>query len=376
MKKIIIISNTIGVVYKFKFELLKVLLNKGYELFLFAQNEEEDSYLEEIKKIGVNYIEVKLSRRGINPIEDLRVFFDYYKEIKKIKPEFIYTFTIKPNLYAGLVARILKIKYASTVTGLGTSFQKKTIILKILKKVYKESLKNAEGVFFENINNLNFFVESKILSKEKAILLSGSGVNLKKFYPLKKIRKDNNIVFLFIGRIMKEKGIEEFLEAAEHIIEKNKKIEFWVIGSYEEKKYTKLIKSLEKQKVIKYLGNKNDVREIIKEVDFLIQPSYHEGLSNVILEASAMGKLVLASNIPGCREAIYDKKYLFPSKDSTELINCIERVLNQSVYINQKDAFNQRKYVEKNFSRELVIEKNVEILFKKRNRNERKKNYS
>lgn len=355
MKKIILIANTVGTIYKFKLELINELIRKNYKVYLFAQNENEDKCVEEIEKIGVNYIEIKISRRGINPIKDFKLILDYFKNMLKIKPDYLFTFTIKPNIYGTLVAKILKIKYSSTITGLGTAFQSDNLIFKLIKFLYKKSLKNTEGVFFENYENLNFFVNNKIIPKEKAILVSGSGVNLEKFYPIEKTRNDNKTIFLFMGRIMKEKGIEEFLGAAEKIEKKYENIEFWILGNYEEERYKSIIATLEEEGVVKYLGVKNDVREILKEIDFLIQPSYHEGLSNVILEASAMGKIVLASNIPGCREAIVDKRYLFSPKDINSLIECIERNKNEN-------GKHQMEFVKKNFDRKNVVKENLKIL--------------
>lgn len=354
-KKVIIISNTVGVIYKFKFELLEELLRRNYEVYLFAQNENENEYVEEMKKIGVNYIEIKISRRGINPLKDFRLILDYLNNILKIKPDYIFTFTVKPNIYGAMLAKILKIKYSSTITGLGTAFQKNNLIFKVIKFLYKKSLKNTEGVFFENHENLKFFIDNKIIAKDKAILVSGSGVNLKKFYPMKKNRNNNKRIYLFMGRIMKEKGIEEFLGAAKEIEKKYKNMEFWILGNYEEEKYKSIITELQEEGIIKYLGVKKDVREILKEIDFLVQPSYHEGLSNVILEASAMGKLVLASNIPGCREAIVDKKYLFFPQDTNSLIECIERNKDE----NNED---QMEFVKKNFNRKNVVKENLKIL--------------
>lgn len=358
MKKILIISNTVGVIYKFKFELLEALLEKNYEVFLFAQSEDENKYVENITDIGVKYIEIKMSRRKINLLKDGVLFFKYLYFILKIKPNFIYTFTIKPNLYGAFIARVLKIKSASTVTGLGSVFQNENILTNFLKFFYRLSFKKTEGIFFENSDNLEFFIENKIIAKEKTILIPGSGVNLKKFYPMEKIRKDNKFVFLFIGRIMKEKGIEEFLGAAQEIIKTHDNIEFWILGNYEEDKYKFIIQNLQNRKIVKYLGISMDVRLIIKECDFLIQPSYHEGLSNVILEASAMGKLVLASDIPGCKEAILDRKYLFKVKNIDDLIRCIKENLYESKNINQ------REHIVKNFSREQIVLENIKILIK------------
>ena len=359
-KKILLISNTIGVVYKFKFELLEELIKREYDVFLFAQNEKEDEYLQKIKDIGVKYVDIKISRRGLNPVKDLGLILNYLKNILKIKPECIYTFTIKPNIYVGMIARIFRIKYIATVTGLGTAFQNKGLLLEILKKFYKESLKNAKGVFFENNSNLEYFIENKLILRKQSILVSGSGVSFDRFYPMKKTRTDNKVVYLFLGRIMKEKGIEEFINAAIKLKSKYSEMEFWIVGSYEEKKYMEIINSLEKRKIIKYLGVKSDVREIIKECNFIIQPSYHEGLSNVILEGSAMGKVILASNIPGCREAIYNKKYLFEKKNIKNLIEVIEYSFFHKE--NQTEVELQRNYIKKNFDRKKVVEENMKLL--------------
>ncbi|MGL4865411.1 MAG: glycosyltransferase family 4 protein [Cetobacterium sp.] len=360
-KRVLLISNTVGVIYKFKFELLEELIKEGYEVYLFAQNEDEDKYVEEIKNIDINYIEIKMSRRGLNPLKDGVLFLKYLYKILKIKPNFIYTFTIKPNLYGALIARILNIKSSSTVTGLGTIFQRENFVSKILKAFYKESFKDTKGIFFENNDNLEFFIKNRIIKKEKAILVPGSGVNLKKFYPMEMTRKDGKIVFLFIGRIMKEKGIEEFLEAAQEIIKEHTNTEFWILGNYEEIKYKNIIKELEKQKIVKYLGVSTDVRSIIKECDYLIQPSYHEGLSNVILEASAMGKIVLASDISGCREAIFNNNFLFLAQNVESLVEKINQSYNNN-YNYKNEVKKQQQKIINSFSRESVIIKNLEIL--------------
>lgn len=359
-KKVLIVSNTVGVIYKFKFELLDELLKNEYEVFLFAQNENEGEYIEKIKNLGVKYLEVNISRRGINPIKDLNLIYSYLKNILKIKPDYIYTFTIKPNLYVGTISSIIKIPYISTITGLGTAFQSNKFFLKILKFCYRKALKNAKGIFFENNENLEYFLKNKIILRKQAILVPGSGVNLDRFYPMEKTRIDNKVVYLFIGRIMKEKGIEEFLNAATLLVNKYSEMEFWILGGYEEEKYKKIISFLESKKIIKYLGIKNDVRDIIKECDFIVQPSYHEGLSNVILEGSAMGKIIIASNIPGCREAIYNKKYLFNKKDVKNLAQVIEySFLNKDSSI---EAELQKNYIKKLFDRKKVIEENMKLL--------------
>lgn len=360
MKKIVIISNTVGLIYKFKFEFLEELNKLNYKIFLLAQNENEEEYLEKLKEINIEFFNIKISRRGMNLLKDFIIIIKYYFLIKKINPDYIYTFSIKPNIYGGLVSKILNKKYVANITGMGSLFQKKKIILNTVNKIYKIALANAKNIFFENNENMKYFVENKIIERNKGLLISGSGVNLNKFYPLDKKSNNEKIIFLFIGRIMKEKGIEEYLEVATEV--KNRNVEFWILGKYEEKKYVKIIEKLSKKEIVNYLGETTDIRMIMKECDYLVQPSYHEGMSNVILEASAMGKLVLASDISGCKEAIYDEKFLFKSKSSLELKNKILEVLKNG--IDQRDITNQMKFISDNFSRENVVKRMINIIEK------------
>lgn len=360
MKKIVILSNTVGVVYKFKLELLKELKKMNYSVYLLAHNENEDSYLNEIKKIGINFINIKIDRRGKNIFKDINLFIEYIKFIIKINPEYIYTFTIKPNIYGGIISRILNKKYIVTITGLGTIFQKKNLVQILTKYIYKYSLKKSKKIFFENNENKIFFIEQGIINSNQGTVLPGSGVNIKRFYPMEK-KENKNKIFIFIGRIMKEKGIEEYIKVSKMITEKIKDVEFWVVGTFEEIKYKdEIINS----KSLKYKGVYQDIREVIKECDYLIQPSYHEGMSNVILEASAMGKIVLATNIPGCKEAIYNKNFLFEKNNVTSLKETILNILRISHKDYQDLAKEQREYIIENFSRNFVIRKNIEVLTK------------
>lgn len=350
-----IISNGFGFIYKFKIELIYKLLERNYEVTVIAKNENEDNYLYELSKLNVNIIEINMERRKINFFLEIRLFLKLLKIIIKNKPFYIYTYTIKPNIYVGILSLIFNIRFSPTITGLGSCYYNKKFQT-LLKIIYKIAFKNSEKIFFENKSNLNIFIENKLVKKNKTILLNGSGVNLNKFYMVEKIPKKESLKILFLGRIMKEKGIEEYLEVAKKF--KKFKITFYIVGNFEENKYKKIIKEYSDINIVKYLGVKKDVREIIKKIDILIQPSHHEGMSNVILEASAMGKIVLASNIPGCREAIYSDKYLFEVKDSESLLKCLKNNLNFTL----EDINNQRNHIIKNFNRENIILENIRIL--------------
>ena len=181
-----------------------------------------------------------------------------------------------------------------------------------MKKFYRFSLKRARCIFFQNKANLEFFKTNKII-EENYKLVNGSGVNLEKFFSEKPLGK-KNIIFLFIGRIMREKGIEEYLDVSKLLKDKYKNIEFRILGAYEEEIYKEKILDFEKKGIVKYLGVSNDVRKELKKVHCVITPSWHEGMSNVLLEAGAMKKFLIASNIPGCKEIIINNKTGFTFK--------------------------------------------------------------
>lgn len=355
-----IIANGFGFIYKFKAELIIKLRQLGYEVVLVAKNENEDIFLEDLLKLDVKIISLNMERRKINLFLEIKLLYEYFKVIKKNNPTHIYTYTIKPNIYIGILSLFYKINFSPTITGLGSAYHNRNF-KKILNFVYKVVFKRSKCIFFENSSNLKLFLENKIINKNKAILLAGSGVNLKKFYPMKKNVNTNLKKILFLGRIMKEKGIDEYLDVAKQVVKNGNQVEFLILGNYEEEIYKQKIEEMEKEKIVKYLGITNDVRKIIKDVDILIQPSYHEGLSNVILEASAMGKLVLASNICGCKEAIFNKKHLFEVKNARSLLKCLEKNLKFS----EEDIVNQKNYITQNFSREKVVCENIKILGEK-----------
>jgi galacturonosyltransferase len=220
--------------------------------------------------------------------------------------------------------------------------------------MYKYASKKASFIFFQNQENYNYFINNKLAKKEKSKIIPGSGVNIEKFVQQVKSKEDNILRFLFVGRIMKEKGIEEYLEAAKNIKNKYSNTEFQIVGPYEEEQYKE---KLNNSKYIKYLGKSEDVRKEIKEVDCVINPSYHEGMSNVLLEGAAMEKFLIASDIPGCREIVEDNYngYTFEVKNAKELESKIEKFINIPKEEKQTMSKNSRKKVEKEFDRNIII---------------------
>ncbi|NLZ35276.1 MAG: glycosyltransferase family 4 protein, partial [Clostridiales bacterium] len=235
----------------------------------------------------------------------------------------------------------------------------------LVEKMYKYACNDVACIFFENEANYNYFIDNNLAKKDKSNIVPGSGVNLEKFRPMDKTKEDGIIRFLFIGRIMKEKGIEEYLKAAEYITDKYSNVEFQILGPFEEEKYKKIILNNNNSK-IKYLGVSYDVRNEIKEVDCIINPTYHEGMSNVLLEGAAMAKPLMASNIPGCREIVDNgvNGYLFEPKNEKNLIDTIEKFLTLNEIEKKKLGLASRQKVERNFDRNIVIEANLEEIYK------------
>ena len=361
MKKVVLIlaNNDIGL-YRFRKELLEKLIEKDFKVYISLPN---GSFIPKLKELGCEYIEAQVDRRGTNPISDLKLFSAYIKIIKKVKPSVVLTYTIKPNIYGGLACRLLNVPYLANITGLGTAVENKGLIQKLTLFLYSLSLKSASCVFFQNDTNRNFLIGNNVISG-RTRLIPGSGVNLTyhrfESYP----SNDNNIVILYIGRIMQAKGIEELFSAAKKIKENYPNVQFNIVGNSEEK-YDLQIEELERQNIIKYFGQQEDVHSFIKDSHAIILPSHHEGLSNVLLESASAGRPVLASKIPGCNET-FDEGISgigFDVKNVDNLINAITEFI-QLPY-KKKKAMGQagRQKVEKEFDRNIVIDAYIEEIF-------------
>ncbi len=352
MKKILILANNAVGLYNFRFELINKLINQGFQVYFSIPEPAEDGKVKLIINTGAKHIQTFINRRGMNPLEDLKLIKEYKKIIREIDPDLILTYTIKPNIYGTYAASKYKKPVIMNITGIGSSLANRKLKY-VVKKLYKYACAKATFVFFQNESNYSFFVSNNMVNKHKTKIIPGSGVNIDKFRPVDKKNKDEKMRFLYIGRIMKEKGIEEYLQVAESLIKKYSNLEFCIVGSFEEEKYRDIIHN----KSVIYLGISNDVREEIREADCIVNPSYHEGMSNVLLEGAAMGKPLIASNIPGCKEIVEDGEngYLFKVKSAASL----EDKIIQFIEIGSKErklmGKKSREKVEAEFDRNIVI---------------------
>lgn len=361
MKKILILANNDIGLYNFRKELIERLIQERNEVYISLPNGER---VKDLEKLGCIFVETNVDRRGTNPIKDLKLILKYKNILKKVKPDIVLTYTIKPNIYGGLMCRIKNIPYICNITGLGTATENKSIVQKIVFVLYKCALKRVKCCFVQNSENLQFLTDNKLVDKMRCKLIPGSGVNLKHFKVLPYPNNSENARFLFISRIMKEKGIEQYLEAAKVIKGKYSNTEFHVLG-FCEQEYEAQLQKLTEDGIINYHGLQKDVIPFLQETSCLIHPSYYpEGMSNVLLEASASGRPVITTNRSGCKETVEDGKtgYIIEIKNSQQLIDKIEEFLKLSNDQRKQMGLDARKKVEKEFDRNIVIEEYLKNL--------------
>lgn len=351
MAKILILANSSSGLYGFRNELVVKLLEQ-HEVHVSLP---DDTNNKELEEEGCVIYKTPINRRGMNPIQDIGLFRAYRKLLKDIRPDVVLTYTIKPNVYGGLACRVGKVPYIANITGLGSALENGGMLQRIALALYKIGLKKASCVFLQNQFNLGFFEEHRITKAPKR-LIPGSGVNLSKFQvkPLPKETKE----FIYVSRVMKEKGIEEYLEAAERVQKKYPDAKFHILGYCEEAYEERLKEAKEKGIVIPH-GSVKDVRPYIYGVQCLVHPSFYpEGMSNVCLEAAACGRAVITTRRPGCKETVEDgvNGYLIPEQNADALTEAIVNFLELSYEQKTAMGLAGRKRMEEKFDRAQIVE--------------------
>ena len=357
MKKVLILSNHFATIYKFRRELVEKLVEKGYEVVVSLPKGDDNK---EIEALGVRIIETYVDRKSLNPIKDIKLFLDYLKIIKKEKPDIAIGYTIKPNIYGGMASRIRKTPFIANVTGLGSAYYKGGMLKKIVSTLYKVGLKKAKSVFFENVQNAQVMIDDKTITKEQAVVMNGAGVNLERF-SFSPMPKDDITKFLFVGRVMEEKGVNELFDAIKKIKSEKIKTEFGFLGWFEED-YSQIIKDLEAKDYIKYYGYQKDVVKFMREAHCIVLPSYHEGMANVLLEGASIGRALIATDIHGCKESIINgvSGFTCKVKDSGDLYDKIKKFTLMSYDDKAKMGQCGRRHMEDVFDKRKVVEMTVE----------------
>lgn len=360
---IIIVSNSLKDLVHYRLGIIENIIKSGSNIHIIAP---KSNFNHRIQKLGCTLQHFKLYNHSINPIREIfsliQLLFCFYK----IKPAVVLSFTIKPNIYSALACRILNIPIITTITGLGITFTYRNWKTQLVKFLYRIALRKSYTVFFQNKDDMAFFLKLKLVSKKQAVRVPGSGVDLNKFNPnYKKTHASTKpaykqFTFLMISRIIKSKGIYEYIEAAYILKKKYPQVRFQLLGPYAQThlpflKDKRLIETATRQNVLEYMGETVDVRPYIAAADAIVHPSsYREGIPRVLLEAAAMGKPIITTNAPGCREVVKDgfNGFLCKLKDSNDLVNVMlkleklsrheREIMGKNGYYKVKEKFNQQ----------------------------------
>lgn len=357
-KKILLITNHSYMFWRFRKELVEELL-KDHEVIIstpFVGHEKD------LEALGCRMVETVVHRRKINLFSELKLLLFYYRLLRREQPEMVITYSIKPNIYGGIACRILKIPYCMNVQGLGTAFQKDTIA-GLVSRLYRLAAKKAKTVFFENTESAEIFRSKKITPAVKQTVLPGAGINLKNYayapYPSNEVTR-----FLYLGRFMKEKGMDELIYATKKLHERyGNKVLLDLVGFFEDE-YKDQINQLVADGCAVFHGFQTDPRPYYAMADCVVLPSHHEGLSNVLLEAAAIGRPIITNNIAGCREAVVrnESGLLCTLKDEESLFAAMDRFMQLSR--EEREAMGKcgRAYMD-NFDKDAVVRRTVDAIF-------------
>lgn len=348
--KVLMIVNDTNFAWNLRKEVLFAFVQKGWETCLVAQTL---GFGSDFESRGVHVIDLSIDRRGTNPLSDIKLFNGYYKILKRERPDVVLINNTKPNIYAGLACQMLKIKYISNVTGLGTAVEIPGKLQNFSIMLYRNGVKKASTIFFQNQENREFFEKHKMLPKNaNAVMLPGSGVNLESHPVLP--WQGEKLHFLFAARLMKEKGIDLFLAAARRFATED--IIFDVCGQCDDPKYKQIMDS--EPKVV-YHGLQSDMLPFYGQCSCFLYPSYYpEGMSNVCLEAASCGRPVIAADRSGCRETVDNgiTGFIVPPNDEQKLLEAVEKFISMSDEERRQMGLNGRKKMENEFDRQLVVQ--------------------
>ena len=356
--RILIATNHSYMFYRFRKELVETLMQEHEVILSTPFVGHEDN----LKAMGLRCINTEIDRRSINPFKDMKLLKTYRKMLDDIQPDLVITYSIKPNIYMGSACKAKGIPYVTNVQGLGTAFEK-PVLSNVVSVMYRSALRKARTVFFENEENAQFFLHKNIISAQQMKVLPGAGINLDE-YPYVPMRDDGVCSFLFVGRIMKEKGVDEFFTAAKTVkAEFGEKVAFDVVGFYEDA-YKETVDHLVADRVINFHGFQTDVHPFYEAADCVVLPSYHEGMSNVLLEGAATGRALITSDIPGCREAVEDgvSGYICPAKDADALYDTMQCFVELPESWRAEMGRRGRERMEKRFSKDAVIAETMKWL--------------
>ena len=350
---VLILSNSIIGLYSFRKELVTALMDEGFRVWI-SSPDDDGPKCTYFKEMGCEMVETPLERRGTNPLRDFGLLRFYRKLMREVKPSAVLTYTIKPNVYGGIAARWERVPQLANITGLGTAIENPGLLKSTAVALYRIGLKQAKTVFYQNVSIQRFCQENRI--GRYGVLLPGSGVNLEWHAVQPYLPQERAIRFLFIGRMMHDKGTDEFLEMAAAVKSTHPQAEFHILGPCEDD-YEARVAEAHSRGTVVWHGSVSDVRPYMREAWCTVLPSYHEGMANVLLESAAAGRPVITTDVPGCREAVDDgvTGLLCPARDASALTATVERFLGLPYDEKVQMGLAGREKMRKEFDREIVV---------------------
>ena len=360
--KILFASVTDSGILRVRSQLIKALLMQGHSVIVATPADKDYKKLEEM---GCTFVPVTIDQHGTNPLSDLKLYKQYKKLLKTIKPDAVFLFTTKPNIYCGMACRKLGIPAVMNITGMGSALGNKGFLQKIMIMLYKNSCKgsNLKRIFFQNDDSKAFFEKNKIGNSNVFARIPGSGVNLEK-YSLLSFPSSSTVDFLFVARVIKQKGIDNYIEAARIIRKEHPEAVFHVLGASDDS-YKSVLDEASSAGDIVYHGRVDNIPDFQKISQCTIHPSYYpEGMSNVILEAAASGRPVITTDHPGCREGVDDgvTGFIVPVNDTESLVKVIRKFLAMPIAEREEMGRRGRIKMEKVFDRSIVTSAYLDAL--------------
>jgi len=363
--KVAIVLNTSWNIYNFRMGLINSMIKEGMEVYAIAPR---DVYTPLLIDNNVKFEPITMDSTGSNPVKDFALTVELYKIYKKIKPDVVLHFTIKPNIYGSFAARMLKIPIINNVSGLGTIFLNKNFTTSIALLMYKLAFQFPSKIFFQNEFDRQVFVDLRLISNKVAEIIPGSGINIELFRPSLSVCNEK-FTFLVVSRLIIDKGIIEFVDAAKILKKKGYNVEFQILGAKDPEHRRgiseKTIKGWIDQELITYLGVTKDVRNFINKADCIVLPSYREGTPRTLLEAASLAKPIVTTNVPGCNNVVEDgyNGFLCNMKDSEDLALKMIKILNLNDIERKKMGDNSRKKIEERFDEKFVIQKYLDAIY-------------
>jgi len=366
MTRVVFSSNTAFSLYNFRLPLMLALKERGFDVITVAP--EDDEYSKLLREKFEFYSVRNLDRKGKNPIKDLKLMAEYYSLFKRLKPNLVINFTIKPNIYGGIACGMLKIPSISVIAGLGYAFINKGLLNRIVRILYRIAFKFNKFIVFMNPDDMKEL--SQIAGENKSVLILSEGIDTEKFSPAicEKKEKDK-FIFLFVGRFLKDKGILELVKAGGKLYEQNKNFEIWLLGSVDRGNPNSLsdeqIEDIKRLPFVKILPFTKDVRPIICDADCVILPSYYrEGVPRVLLEAMSMEKPIITTDAPGCREVCIDgvNGFLVKPKDVGSLYSAMGKMIELKPEKLKEMGANGRKLVIEKYEISKIVTSYIKLI--------------